>query len=249
MATRRWIRTYEIPGVNGGDPWPSVTQILEVINKPALGPWYAKMERAAALEAALELLTQPGVALDRNRFATQFEAALKATKAAQKAKEEAAEIGTAVHRLITQEFQAELGLAMAPVTTGLPDAVETCYLHFLEWRRMHRVKPLEMERVVYSRTYRYAGTFDLLADVDGARLVVDLKSSRAIYPEMHLQIAAYRAALAEMGTPSDGGLILRLPKGPMDPGFEAVRVDGPHLFDAFLTALRLFTWWRAAGGI
>ena len=43
-----------------GQSWPSVTTILEVIAKPALGPWYAKEERRYFETAMLEVLTQSG---------------------------------------------------------------------------------------------------------------------------------------------------------------------------------------------
>lgn len=246
MPRRNDFREYQIPGVNEGDPWPSVTSVLSVISKPALGPWYAKMEREASLIAALELLTQPGVPLDRQGFYSAFEAQVRATKAAQKAKEDAADIGKHLHALVEADLKAELGLSPAVNVNALPDAIETSFLHWLEWRRQHHVKPLVMERIVYSRTHRYAGTMDLVAEVDGARTVIDLKTSKAVYLEMPVQIAAYRAAWAEMGHETDGGLVLRLPKTVTDPGFEAVPVTDPALVEVFLTALRLFNWWRVA---
>lgn len=42
-----------------GQQLPSVTTILEVIAKPALGPWYAKEERRFFETAMLEVLTKP----------------------------------------------------------------------------------------------------------------------------------------------------------------------------------------------
>jgi PD-(D/E)XK nuclease superfamily len=246
MPPRRDLREYQIAGVNEGDPWPSVTSILSVIAKPALVGWAGKVERDAAVLAALELLTRPGLPLDRQGFFSAFEAQVRITKAAQRAKEEAADIGKQLHALVEADLKAELGLSPAVNVNALPDAVETSFLHWLEWRRQHHVKPLVMEQVVYSRTHRYAGTLDLVAEVDGARTVVDLKTSRAIYGEMPVQIAAYRAAWAEMGHPTDQGLVLRLPKTVTDPGFEAVPVTDPALFDVFLTALRLFHWWKDA---
>ena len=41
MAFKDPARFYKI----GGEEYPSVTTILQVVNKPALGPWYAKQER------------------------------------------------------------------------------------------------------------------------------------------------------------------------------------------------------------
>jgi hypothetical protein len=242
---RRWdLREYHMPGINDGDPWPSVTSALSVISKPALGPWYAKMATAAAIDTALELLTRPGLPHDREGFYAAFEGQMRLTKAAQKAKDEAADIGKQLHALVEADLKAELGLGAPAKVDALPDAVETSYLHWLDWRRLHAVKPLVMERIVYSVTHHYAGTMDLVASVDGARMVIDLKTSKAVYPEMGLQITAYRHAWGEMGHETDGGLILRLPKVVTDPGFEAVPVSDPTLFEVFLTALKLFNWWK-----
>src|SRR5258708_11067556 len=43
-----------------GQHWPSVTTILDIIAKPALGPWYAKEERRYFEAAMLEVLSKPG---------------------------------------------------------------------------------------------------------------------------------------------------------------------------------------------
>ncbi len=43
-----------------GQRLPSVTTILDIIAKPALGPWYAKEERRYFETAMLEVLSRPG---------------------------------------------------------------------------------------------------------------------------------------------------------------------------------------------
>jgi hypothetical protein len=81
---------------------------------------------------------------------------------------------------------------------------------------------------------------------------VDWKTGKSIYKEAHLQNAAYREAIMEMGIVSDhpciatglrplGGLILRLPKTEADPDFEAVIAhEQEKSFTTFLTAKRLW---------
>jgi hypothetical protein len=51
---------------------------------------------------------------------------------------------------------------------------------------------------VYSREHDYAGTLDVVGEVDGQLAVVDWKTSKAVYDEMRLQAAAYAQAWAEM---------------------------------------------------
>src|SRR5215471_21564302 len=92
-ASRSWDRArfYTIAGCR----WPSVTTILEVIAKPGLGPWYAKEERRAFEAAMLEVLSKPG-ARDPEYVLAAVAEAVSGVKAADRARQQAATIGTAV---------------------------------------------------------------------------------------------------------------------------------------------------------
>src|SRR5262249_57052784 len=89
-------RFYEIDGHR----LPSVTTILDIIAKPALGPWYAKEERRQLETALLDVLVLPGPP-DREAYKAfvlaQLATAITGVKAADRAREQAAAIGTAVH--------------------------------------------------------------------------------------------------------------------------------------------------------
>src|SRR3982074_3922662 len=79
-----------------GRQLPSVTTILDVIAKPALGPWYAKEERGAFETAMLEVLSRPG-ARDPEFVLAAVAEAVSGVKAADREKQKAAAIGTAGH--------------------------------------------------------------------------------------------------------------------------------------------------------
>src|SRR3989454_12290747 len=79
-----------------GHQLPSVTTILEVIAKPALGPWYAKEERRYFETAMLEVLTQSG-ARDPEYVLAAVAAAVTGGKAAERETQKARAIGTAGH--------------------------------------------------------------------------------------------------------------------------------------------------------
>src|SRR5262249_59439913 len=78
-----------------GQQLPSVTTILDVIAKPALGPWYAKEERRYFEAAMLEVLTKPG-ARDPEYVLAAVAEAVTGVKAAERERQKAAGGGTAV---------------------------------------------------------------------------------------------------------------------------------------------------------
>jgi hypothetical protein len=87
---------------------PSVTTILDIIAKPALGPWYAKEERRYFETAMLEVLSRPG-ARDPEFVLAAVAEAVTGVKAADREKQKAAAIGTAVHAGIEWELRRHLG--------------------------------------------------------------------------------------------------------------------------------------------
>lgn len=65
---------------------------------------------------------------------------------------------------------------------------------FLRW--IEEFEPtFEMtEATVYSRRFRYAGTLDAIATIDGERWLLDYKTGKGVYGEVAMQLAAYRHA-------------------------------------------------------
>src|SRR3972149_1088210 len=78
---------------------PSVTTVLDIINKPALGPWYAKMERKAFEDAILAIASKAD-SITTEKLLDEVIKAVQGAKAADKAKGKAADIGTAAHAWI-----------------------------------------------------------------------------------------------------------------------------------------------------
>jgi len=233
-----------------GRPLPSVTTVLEVIAKPALGPWYAKEERRQFETALLDVLVRPGP-VDREAYKAfvleQLAAALTGVKAAERVREQAATIGTAVHAGIEWQLRTQLGEDAGP-EPSLPDAAAWAVESWKDWARSVQLEPLVLERVVSCEDCGYAGTMDLYARVKGVPTVLDWKTGRAIYPEAFLQNVAYRHAAARLGMPAEQGLIVRLPKRLDDPAWEAMGVPDTITIADFLAALRLWQWHRRMEG-
>ena len=229
-----------------GRELPSVTTVLEVIAKPALGPWYAKEERRYFETAMLEVLSRPG-ARDPEYVLAAVAEAVTGVKAADKEKQRAAMIGTAVHAGIEWHLRRALGEDAGP-EPHLPDAAAWAVESWKDWAASVELAPLAIERTVYCLDCGYAGTLDLYARVKGVPSVLDWKTGRAIYPEAFLQNVAYRHAARRLGMASDQGLIVRLPKLLDDPAWEVMAVPATLRQADFLAALQLWRWQRHMAG-
>jgi hypothetical protein len=227
-TTNRSTRFYDITDAAGvTQRYPSVTTILGAIAKPALVGWAAKEERTLVTEAAAALYadtTQLATPLPRPAYLLALEQRLGQTKAHVKALQQAADIGTQAHHAIEHTLRTQLGVAVGPAPV-LPDAALWAFMAFEDFAREVALTPLAIEQVVFSHSHQYAGTLDLVADLDAqallqrlerqgpvdttlgdwlrqqgaVRAVVDFKTGKGIYGEAHLQAVAYERALAEMG--------------------------------------------------
>ncbi len=216
-------RLYELPD---GRLVPGVTTALEVINKPLLVPWAAKLERLACLSAAAEAFAQVedsdlvatgdgGVSHElAPRFRELMEERLGTLKAHQKATEKAANIGTETHAAIERWIRERLGQSVGPMPQ-LSEPALLAYMAFTEWAETVKFQPLAAEVMVYDPWQGYAGTLDFVARLEGVLTVGDWKTGKAIYTEAFLQNAAYVSALRKqcrLGDEPIQGVIVRFPK-------------------------------------
>lgn len=231
---------------------PSVTTLLQAINKPALVPWAANQERAMVTEAAAQLYAtlvgQP--TMEKPAFIAALTAALGTVKGHTRALEQAGNIGTQAHHYIEWILRKDLGQVVGPAPALSPKAL-LAYQAFDRWRDGVRLIPQRIENQVWSVTHGYAGTLDLLASItlEGQRCtaVLDWKTGKAVYAEALLQNVAYIQAIREMGHVSGPvyGVVVRLPKVESDP-IPEMRViepdEQPALFEAFLHVKALWEW-------
>jgi hypothetical protein len=101
-------------------------------------------------------------------------------------RDEAAVRGTDVHALAERLVHG----TPVEVPEHLAGHVEG-YARFLD---TFGVTGLLTERAVASRKWWYAGTFDLIAEIGGVVWGLDNKTSRGVYGETALQVAAYMTA-------------------------------------------------------
>lgn len=102
-------------------------------------------------------------------------------------RDRAAERGTAVHELV---FQLALNHEV-DVPTDLAPYVRGALAYLDDWRP----RTVLAETVVASYTHGYCGTLDTVEDIDDlGRALVDWKTSKGVYSNHALQVAAYRHA-------------------------------------------------------
>lgn len=232
-----------------GESYPSVTHILGCIGKPALINWAANQERTLVMEASADLyddvakLPKP---MSRPSYLSTLQGRIGKVKAHQRELAKAGEVGTQVHHLIEWNLRRALGQEAGTEPRVVDDA-QWAFMAFQDWAASVSLKPRYIEQTVFSRTHGYAGTMDLLADVNGVLTLIDFKTGKAIYAEAHLQNVAYQQALIEMGHVAPvGGVIVRLPKVQTDPAFEVAPVPPvAELFQTFLAVKTVWTWWFA----
>ena len=239
-------RFYHVEGDD--EPYVSVTHALGCIAKPALINWAANQERTLVMDTAADLYldlcqTPP---MGRPSYLATLQGRIGKQKAHQRELAKAGDIGTQVHALIEWNLRRGLGQAVGP-EPRVVDKAQWAFMAFQDWAASVSLKPIYIEQMVFSRTHKYAGTMDLLAEVNGVLALVDFKTGKAIYAEAYLQNVAYQHALREMGhSVPAAGYIVRLPKVETDPAFEAGEVPPVEtLWPTFLAVLDVWRWWHA----
>jgi len=102
------------------------------------------------------------------------------------------------------------------------------------------VEALELH--LHSDKYDYAGTCDFIGRVDGEKLVIDWKTSKAIYNTYPLQFSAYLHAYEELYAKRlDGAMVVCV----RDSGIiykKFSRDEWLDLFTSFVAACRLYKY-------
>lgn len=214
--------------------WSVTTIIAGGIPKPALLPWGIKAVAEGAVEA-VRSGALPAMVDQDPAAAVQFLKGLPYSK-----RDRAATLGTEIHEAI------EL-LAQGKPMPDWPLPIQPHMDQFADFVRVCEPEWVASEATVYSRTQSYAGTLDFIARIGGELVIGDVKTGKAIYPEVALQLAAY--ANAEfVGLPDgteepmpqvEGARALHLTPD----GWTLHRVSiGDDVYRSFLYAREVFRW-------
>ena len=153
--------------------------------------------------------------------------------------DEKAAIGTLAHRMIADYLRGEETDTNEYSKVQI-DQAENAVLAFFEWEKTHPIKPILIEEGMVSEKYRFGGTIDCLGQINGKLCLFDFKTSRGIFPEMLIQVVAYRQLLVEHGYKVDQTTILRIGRT-ADEGFEERLVNElDKRWQIFLHALEIY---------
>lgn len=236
-----------------GRPVPGVTGVTGIIDKPALTWWAAGeagrhwVERVSGGIFTVDTKTKKiervkdgdieSPEIDEIFLQKVFEECRFAHR--NKAKD-AADIGTLAHNYIEAYIKHKLGIVKTKPTKPSNKQAKAAVDAYMQWEEANEVIYLESEKKIYSQKYKYAGTLDIVAKVNGQMAVVDLKTSTGIYPEMWLQTAAYvHAYQEELGIKMATRWIIRIGKDGVLETEESK--DFEQDFRGFLGALLLRT--------
>ncbi len=112
-------------------------------------------------------------------------------------RDEAAAAGTIAHDLIEHTILGK-PFDPGPVDAALLSKAQNAHAQFLEWREQSRIEIIATEHVYVSERYQFGGTIDAIGrDMKGRIVLVDWKTSNAVYQDYLVQLAAYALLLEE----------------------------------------------------
>lgn len=150
-----------------------------------------------------------------------------------------ASIGTLAHQMVHDYFKK----VETDTSEYSPDDVskaENCMISFYNWVGENVVEPMILEEPLVSEIYGFGGTIDCYCRLNGTLTLLDFKTSKAIWPEMFHQVAAYKQLLLANGYETLQVRILRIGRDETE-GFEDRSVTKLNLhWDIFENALNIY---------
>ena len=163
-------------------------------------------------------------------------------------KTEAGDRGTIVHHAI-QKLIEDKELKMDSLIRDregveremTPDEY-ACVVSFASWYKETNPTILGLEYVVWGDGY--AGTVDLLCEIDGQKWLIDLKTSQAVYPSHEIQVSAYLHATGQFDASGANLAILQVGYKRNKAGFKFTEVEDQY--DTFLATKKI--WAKETSG-
>lgn len=186
---------------------PSVTTVLKAANKPAITQWAVDQTAAYAVANIDSLMSRSELQgwgflrFFHKRNPLPLEEGTDIRNFHLGVLDDAAELGTSTHNWVEADVDMNLPF---PDTTLEPDTFWQMVAVWNEFKLHHTVEPVYTELTVWNETWGYAGTLDGLWLIDGKLYLLDIKTSRNLWPEHLMQLAALRNAETMLVKQADG---------------------------------------------
>jgi hypothetical protein len=117
-------------------------------------------------------------------------------KDADEIRDEAGRRGSVVHKL-TEFYDAGYEVSLINPQGQIEYKLNewAMFERYVNFRSRFQFVTDSIEMNIISKELGYAGTIDRIIDMDGEKILLDIKTSNAIYPSYWLQLAAYRSLL------------------------------------------------------
>lgn len=159
-------------------------------------------------------------------------------------RDELAQIGTLAHYLIMCDLTGQ-SPDVREYSAVQQDKAAQSIRSWQAWRRAHAIEVIATECPLVSEQYRYGGTLDIYAMIDGKPTLADIKTAKAVYSENKTQVVAYRMLISEHAQRQkwplcEDLLVLRVGRE-LGEGFEECPVDHGHeRWKIFLACLQVY---------
>jgi len=127
-------------------------------------------------------------------------------------------VGTLAHELVCKEITGK-GVDLSEYSQKDIERAENALKSFNSWKKDKDITPVLSEQMLISEKYQFGGAPDLYGKINGDHILIDFKTSNAIYDEHFIQLGAYKILLEESGHKVDKAIIVRIGRT-SDEGFE-----------------------------
>lgn len=199
-------------------PYLSVTEILKIIDKPALRYWFGQ---------------EVFFAMTKNPALNEKEALAAPYASSNTAKAR----GTTVHSIVEAYKQT------GAVLDGIPEEFQGFATAFYKFMKEVNPEIIEQEKSVFDHKHKIAGTLDMYAKIGDSLYILDIKTGKDIYSEVELQLSAYAHMLREEGKKVDniGVVLLEIGEDKKPTGnYKFAPRSEQH--EAFIHAKALYEW-------
>lgn len=199
-------------------PYLSTTEILKIINKPALVYWFGR-------EVYRAMLVNPSMD-EKTALSSPYTTSSSAK-----------DRGTTVHSIV------EAFKRTGETIDTIPEPYKKYATAFYQFMKDHNVKIIEQEKSVFDEKNKVAGTLDMYAQIGNSMHLIDVKTGKDIYRETNLQLSSYAYMLRQEGKTVNEISVLLLETGEdgLPTGkykFQTVEED----FEAFMATRTLYIW-------